>query len=146
MAFFRCSNLSIAVLELDLGRIARGGVCFKIRVLVSLEAEHSSPDAIGKGTNVGVVIAQYGVIACARDLDAVFRSGNFILQAHELLVRLELRIVFRKRKKATKSSVQRVVGGNLILRRVRLEQARASIGNVTKDRGLLLGVTLDGFP
>src|SRR5207245_10278101 len=64
----------------------------EVRV-VWLESSPLGKDVIRKLLNVSVVILQSVVIALAFHGDAIFRAGQLILQAQEILVRLELRVI-----------------------------------------------------
>src|SRR5438067_6930858 len=66
--------------------------CFKVRV-VWFEAHAGREQAVGELLDVSVVIAQSAIVALALNRDAVFGSGEFILQAQEIFVGLQLRIV-----------------------------------------------------
>src|SRR2546430_2269070 len=60
---------------------------------VRLESSPPGKDVIRKLLNVSVVILESIVVAFALHRDAVFRAGQLILQAQEIFIRLELRVI-----------------------------------------------------
>src|SRR5947199_10144842 len=79
-------------LELHVGRRPRGGAGLEVSV-VDMEAKHVRPDAVRELAHEGVVVAQALVIVPAGYADPVFGARQLILQAQELLVGAQLRVV-----------------------------------------------------
>ena len=71
------------------------------------------------------------------------RFGEFILQAKEILVRLQLRIVLDYKQQAAEGSIQLAVGGNLFLRSSGGQQRGAGFGDIAEHGLLLLRIAFD---
>ena len=52
-----------------------------------MEPGHPGPHAVGKLSDECVVVLQGVVVALALDGNAIFRAGQFILQAQKILIR-----------------------------------------------------------
>ncbi len=129
---------------MTLGDLLGGGAGGKVRV-VFLEARYACPDVVGKLQDVGVVDQDGVVVTLAGNAHAVLSAGELILQAHELIAGTELRVVFSEGEQATEGVVERGVGGDFGCWALGIEQAGASVGNVTKDGAFFLGEALYGF-
>src|SRR6185437_861647 len=91
------SGSSPILLETYLWDVLRGWAGREIGV-VYLETSDACPNAVGELTNEGVVVGERVVIAFACHADAVLGAGELVLQAHKLVARAELWIVFRKQQ------------------------------------------------
>src|ERR1700749_736889 len=94
-----CCLCARAALEMHLRRLLRRGTGREVSRIL-MEAGHARPDAVGELKHEGVVVLQRVVVTLARHGDAVFAAGELVLQAHELVARAQLRVVFREREQA----------------------------------------------
>ena len=92
-------------LERNLGSIASAGLGLEIGV-VALEAEHGRCDVVGEQLDIGVVALHGFVVLAALHRDAIFSAGQFVLQAQEIFVGFQLRIIFHHHQQAAESAVQ----------------------------------------
>ena len=83
--------------EVDLRSNAVLRVALEVLVPI-VEACHVRPDAVGKLTDVHVVIFERLVVTLPLDCDTIFCSGSLIRQARELLVTLQIGILLLKAK------------------------------------------------
>src|SRR5580698_1626610 len=95
----------------------------EVRV-VGMEASKVRPDAVRELSDERVVVAQGFVVTPPRHLNAVLCSLKLILQRKEVLVRLEIRIGLGQRQQPAQRSIQLPVRLHLVLRRLRVQQAR----------------------
>src|SRR5581483_3004946 len=61
-------------------------------------------------------------------------SGEFVLQAKEVFVRLEVRIVLHHSQQAAEGSVEALVGRDLVLGSARGKQGGAGVGDLAENR------------
>src|ERR1700755_3316872 len=85
--------------------------------VVSLEACPSGEETVREDLQVGVVVLQSVVVTLTLGRDTIFGSSEFVLQAKEFFVRLQLRVILGDYEQAAEGSIELVVGGNLFLRR-----------------------------
>src|SRR4029077_17468759 len=99
--------------EIHLGNLARFFRGSKIR-FVRFETSPTRINVVGKLLHIGVVVLQRVVVTLALDRDAVFRSRQLVLQAQEVLIRLQLRVVLDHDEQAADGPVQLLVGGDFV--------------------------------
>src|SRR5450755_277263 len=91
--------------ELDFGGLA--GAFGGLEVgFVAMEAGPAGEEAVGEQADVGVVGLDRIVVALAFDGDAIFGAGQFVLQAQEIFVGFELRVVFHYDEQAAQGAVE----------------------------------------
>ncbi len=132
---------STVVREFDSRHLPGGLTGLEVGVVL-LEAGDARPDAVGELQDEGVVVLDGVVVALAGHSDAVLRARQLILQAHELLAGAQLRVVFREQQQAANRPVELPVGRDLGRRTLRIQHARARVGDVAEDRALFLGEPL----
>ena len=93
-----------------------------------------------KQRDVRVVVLDGFVVAPPFHGDTVFRAGQFVLQAQEIFVGLQLRIIFDQREQTAQCSVELAVRGDFLLWRAGTEQRRTRAGDFAKDGLFLRGV------
>src|SRR5208282_1905634 len=93
------------VVEVHFGGLARAFLGLEIGV-VAREASETGNQTVREQGNVGVVVLNRIVVALALHSDTVFRAGQFILQAHEIFVRFQLRVVFHDDHQPAQCGVQ----------------------------------------
>jgi hypothetical protein len=130
--------------ELDLGDFAAGGAGLEVGV-VAFVAGPSGEEAVGELADVGVVGLDGVVVVLAGDSDAVFGSGELILQAEKIFVGFELRIIFDDSEQATESAIELTVGGDFVGRSLSVEQCGAGFGDFAVDSFFVSRESFDGF-
>src|SRR5580698_7905405 len=96
--------------EVDFGDFAAGGGGLEVGV-VAFVAGPAGEEAVGELEDVGVIGLDGVVVIFAGDGDAVFGAGEFVLQAEEIFVGFELRVVFNDGEEAAECAVELSVGG-----------------------------------
>src|SRR5262245_53025932 len=91
--------------EVQLGRGARSIGRLEVRV-IGFESWPSREQAVRELLDVGVVVLEGIVVALALDSDAILGAGKFILQAHEIFVGFQLRIVLDDEKKPAECAIE----------------------------------------
>jgi len=134
----------LVVIEIDLRSLARALFRLEVRVVAN-KTRKAGDQVVREQRNVRVVGLHGIVIPPPLNSNAVFCARQLILQAHEIFVGLQLRIIFHDREQTPDCAVQLSVGGNLFLRTTRREQRRAGFGDVAKHRLLLLRVSFHGL-
>src|SRR5260370_14740347 len=81
-------------IEIHLGSVARPFFRFEIGV-VARESSDAGDQTVWKEGNVSVVVLDRFVVAAAFGGDATLRSCQLILQAHEILLRVQVRVIFK---------------------------------------------------
>src|SRR6185437_7241656 len=112
------------------------------------------PDHAGECAQLGVVLPDRFVVIAPRDGDAVFRSLKLRLQRQEVLVRLQVGIVFGDRQQPPQNAGKLILRRLVFLERFRigdgggihfhLRGARARLHHVGQNGAFLLRVTLHG--
>src|SRR5579864_1505649 len=128
--------------EVDLGHALHLRRC--LEVWIFLEPEQTRRQVAGELPPRRVVLADAVVVPHPLRRKAVFGACQLVLEAHELGVRLQLRIVLRDDEQAAEGARLRVGSRNLVLGRLRSRQLGPCVGDVLIDGLLLLGVALDG--
>src|ERR1700691_1486329 len=100
-------------------------------------------EAVWKLQYISVVILQRIVVALTFDGNAVLGARQFILQAQEIFVRLQLRVILHHHQQPPQRVIQLPVGSDFIGRRLRRKQSRPRLRDVSKDGHLLLRISLD---
>ena len=106
--------------EVDFGDFAAGGGGLEVGV-VAFVAGPRGEEAVGELKDVGVIGLDGVVVIFAGDGDAVFGAGEFVLEAEEVFVGFELRIIFDDGEEAAESAVELAVGGDFVGRSLRVE-------------------------
>ena len=78
------------------------------------------------------------VVAAALDGDAIFGSRQFVLQAHEVLIGFQLRIVFNDDQQSAERRVQLAVGSDFVGGSLRVQQGGTGFGDFAVD-GFFVG-------
>src|SRR6516225_9404238 len=86
----RCRSAS--VIEIHFGSLPRPFLGLEVGVVAG-ESAHAGDEIVGEEREKRVVVLQRLVVAPALDGDAVLRSGELVLQAQEVLIGLQLRII-----------------------------------------------------
>src|SRR5579863_4285819 len=92
---------------------------------------------------VRVVLLHRLVVSAARLQNPVFRTFELKLQLLEILVRLQVRIVFDYHEQSSQRPGKLIVGVDFLLRRFRAQERGTSVRNISEHRGFLLRITLD---
>src|SRR5688572_33462104 len=69
-----------------------------LEVVALAEPEHAGDEDGGEGLNRGIELAHRAVVVLPAEADLVLRRGQLLLELHDVLVRLEIRVVLDKRK------------------------------------------------
>ena len=104
-----------------LGSLPRAFFRLEIGV-VTREAAHARHQTVREQHNKCVVVLHHLVITAALHGNAIFRARQFVLQAKEVLVGFQNRIIFHDQEQPPQSSVQLLVGGDFIRGRPRRKQ------------------------
>ena len=108
------------------------------------EREVSGEEGAGELADRPVEGLDVLVVALAGDLDAVFGTGEFVLETEEAFVRLQFGIVFRDGEQAAESGGQGGVGFGFLLHGRGSGESAAGVGDVGEDFFLVGGVALHG--
>ena len=111
--------------------------------VVAFVAAPGGEDAVGKLADVGVIGLDGVVVIFAGDGDAVFRAGEFILEAEEIFVGFELGVVFDYREESADGAVELAVGGDFVGRSLGVEQGGASFRDFAVDGFFVSGEAFD---
>src|ERR1700688_1968097 len=111
--------------------------------VIRLESRPSRENVVRKLLDVGVVVLQRVVITLALDRDPVLGAREFVLQAQEILIGPQLRIILHDQQQSAERSVQLPIGRDLFLWRSRRKQRRPSLRDVAEYGHFLLGIALD---
>jgi hypothetical protein len=102
-----------------------------------------------RDSSVAAKYASFGlkpaVVTFALDRDAVFGSRQLILQAQEVFIRFQLRIVLHDHKQAANCTVQLLIGGDLVRRRASREQPGTGCCDIAEHLLFLPRDALYGF-
>jgi hypothetical protein len=131
------------IVEVDFGDFAARGGGLEVGV-VAFIAGPGGEEAVGELADVGVIGLDGVVVVFAGDGDAIFGAGEFVLQAEEILVGLELGIVFDDGEEAADGAVELAVGGDFVGGGLRVEQSGASFRDFAVDGFFVGGEAFDG--
>src|SRR5687768_3582840 len=120
-----------------------------LEVVALAEPEHAGDEDGGEGLDRRVELAHRAVVMLAAEPDLVLRRGQLLLELHDVLVRLELRVVLDQREELSQRSGEEVLGLSRLAGVRRTALLRADGGGSGLDdpsQGLLLEVhvALDG--
>src|ERR1035441_5898503 len=128
--------------EVHLGSLPR--TLFRLEVcIVAGEARQAGYDVVGEQPNVGVVVLQGIVVPLTLDGDTVLGAGQLVLQAQEVFVGAQLRIVLDHHHQASQCGVELAVGGDLVLWSLGANHGSARGSDITEDLLFVKGKTLD---
>ena len=96
-----------------LGDFAARGAGLEVGV-VAFVAGPAGEEAVGEEADVGVIGLDGIVVMFAIDGDAIFGAGEFVLEAEEVSVGFELRIIFDDCEQAADGAVELSVGGDFV--------------------------------
>src|SRR5205814_3808146 len=109
---WRC-GIALNSREIHFGNLPRTLARSEVSI-VPLKTRHVGPDAVGKLSNISVVILKSIVIALTFYSNSVFCSCKLVLQSQEILIGTKLRIILYHHQKASERTIQLLVGGNLL--------------------------------
>src|SRR5208337_3307570 len=132
------------IAEADLGRFALGGGR-DFKELALLETQHSRDDVCRELQDLGVEVANDGVVVAPRVLDGILNLGKRILERGEALDGAELRVGLGESEKAFQRTGQHVFRRGLIGGAGGGHGAVARVSDGFKSALFVGGVTLHGF-
>src|SRR6202521_1755551 len=132
-----------ACLEFHRYWFAIGGSGFE--ELFLLEAEHPGQNVGRERLNLGVQVANDGIVVAAGVLNGVLDFAERILQLREFLRRLELGIILGYGKQAFERAGQLILGGSLVGRAGGLHGHGAEFRDVFKRTFFVGGVAFHSF-
>src|SRR5208337_4595130 len=132
------------IAEADLGRFALGGGR-NFKELALLETQHSRNNVGGELQDLGVEVADDGVVIAARVLDGIFNLGERILQRGEAFNGTELRVGLGESEKAFQRAGQHVFRLGLIGGAGGGHGAVARVNDGFEGALFVGGITLHGF-
>lgn len=112
--------------------------------VVAFVAGPGGEEAVRKLEDVGVIDLDRVVVTFPGDGDAIFGAGEFVLQAEEIFVGFELRIVFDDGQEAADGAVELAVGGDFVGRSLCVEQGGTGFGDFAVNGFFVGGKTFDG--
>src|ERR1700677_894747 len=109
-----------------------------------MEAGDVCPDAVGELSDIDVVVFEDLVVTLALNGDPVFRSGQLIGQARELLIALQVGILLLQAEERPQGDVQLGVGVDVAgVIAACSKNTGAGVGDVGQDGRLFRDVALD---
>src|SRR5688572_22290784 len=110
--------------------------------LVLLEAEPFRDQVVGEHLDLGVEVADVGVVEAARGLDLVFRVLEVVLELEEVLRGLQVGVVLGDGEQRLERLGEHVLRLGLLVRGLRAHGGGAGLDDLLHGLGLVLGVTL----
>src|SRR5580698_38442 len=104
-----------------------------LKVWLGLEAGYSGPNTVGELANEGVVVLNKLVVAPAFLTDPILATLELGLKGDEVLVGLQVGVIFRDGEQSAQGAVELAVGRDLALRVAGVEQPGAGVGDVAED-------------
>src|SRR6266516_2414757 len=87
-----------------------GGVLLRdLEVVAPAEAEDPGQQRVGEGLNRGVVLPDRAVVMLPGETDLVLGGGQLLMELHDILVGLELRVVLHEGEELTQGSGQEIL-------------------------------------
>src|SRR5437667_298091 len=87
-----------------------GGVLLRdLEVVAPAEAEDPGQQRVGEGLNRGVVLPDRAVVVLPGEADLVLGGGQLLLELHDVLVGLELRVILDESEELAQGSGQEVL-------------------------------------